>query len=140
MPDLHVLVHDPLPFLLAEQVPVGAFGEGVHDQVLRALSAEERLLLLSWTLDVLGRPNDAEEAVTWRHPCAHPSPHPGRDLFLERLDAGCKAPEHEVDAGLEADHRVGERRDVRLSRKRGAEVLGRTASIIAGLAAPGGIQ
>ena len=38
---LHVAVHDALPDLLAEEVPLGGLRERVDDEVARALALEE---------------------------------------------------------------------------------------------------
>src|SRR5439155_23602511 len=140
MPYLHVLVHHGLPFLLAEQIPVRALGERIHDEVLRALAAEERLLLWCGALDVLRRPDDAQKAMAHRRPRAQTRPQRASDLLLQRLDARSKAPEHQVDPDLQTNHRVRERRDLQPGRQRGAELLGRAAALVASLATPRRIQ
>ena len=85
VPDLHVLVHDRLPGLAALEVPVGALGEGVDDQVARPLAAEERLLLGRRLADVLRRPDAPDQRVL----DGQPAPEPGtQEAGSRRLPEG----------------------------------------------------
>src|SRR5712692_6632806 len=140
MSHLHVLVHHLLPSLLVEEIPVGALGERIHDQVLRAFAAEERLLLGRRALHVLRRPDDAQKALAWRHPRPHTGPEQVCVLCLERFERGAKTPEQQVDSGLQADHRVREGGHLRASGHRVAELFRRPAALFPGLPPPLGVE
>src|SRR4030081_1442356 len=64
---LHVPVHDSLPLLAIEQVPIRAFREWIDDEIARPVTAEKRLLLRRRLLHVLRRLDHTEEALPDPH-------------------------------------------------------------------------
>src|SRR5258708_954905 len=83
--DLHVLVHHPLPLILRNEVPIGALGEGIDDEIASPLAAEQRLLLRGGPLDVLRGGDQPEEAVPDAHPRPHARTHCCGRLLFKRL-------------------------------------------------------
>src|SRR5205807_4471567 len=97
MTDLHVLVHNPLPRLFVEEVPLSRFREWVYDQVAGSVAAEKRLFLRSRLLHVLRGLDQADETLRDAHPGAHSAAEPGCRRQLERIKRRCQAPQQQVD-------------------------------------------
>src|SRR5713101_568725 len=90
--DLHVLVHDALPGLLVEQIPISRLRERINDQIPRPLAAEQGLLLWRRLLHILGGLDQPQEALRHAHPRPHSAAQGGGRRFFEGLQRGGKAP------------------------------------------------